>query len=416
MKDKIIEHLNDAAFLEDLYRSDRQAFRVAFYELCDSNADRTEARFWHHRLSYRPTAPEIGKRISWFFVLSAALITGFLVKLPAFFGLDEERYYPRNISFILFTALLIYFVRKHVLSVRTSVGIASILLVGVLFINWLPGTDESNTLMLSCIHLPLFFWALLGFVFTGAQPLAVWQQRPAFLRYNGDLIVMTSLLTSAVGVLSGVTIGLFSLIGIEIGEFYAQWILVLELSACPLVATYILDTNPNLINKVSPIIARIFSPLVLVTLVGYLIGFTLASKDPFNDREFLLLFNILLIGVLAIVFFSLVELPRAAAGKGALLITLLLSVVTIVVNSIALLAILYRIASWGFTPNRIAVMGANLLFFSHLVLIAMQLFKQYRQQAVEYSAIERTIAVFLPLYAGWAFFVAVVLPFIFSFS
>jgi hypothetical protein len=61
-------------------------------------------------------------------------------------------------------------------------------------------------------------------------------------------------------------------------------------------------------------------------------------------------------------------------------------------------------------------MGANLLFFTHLLLIAMQLFKQYRQQAVEYSAIERTIAVFLPLYAGWAFFVAVVLPFIFSFS
>jgi hypothetical protein len=175
--------------------------------------------------------------------------------------------------------------------------------------------------MLSCIHLPLFFWAILGFIFTGAQPLAVWQQRPAFLRYNGDLIVMTSLLTSAVGILSGITIGLFSLIGIDIGEFYVQWILVLELSACPLVATYILDTNPNLINKVSPIIARIFSPLVLVTLVGYLIGFTLASKDPFNDREFLLLFNILLIGVLAIVFFSLVELPRAAAGKGALLIT-----------------------------------------------------------------------------------------------
>jgi hypothetical protein len=407
MKDKIIEHLHDAAFLEDLYRSDRHAFRVAFYELYESIADRTEARFWHHRLSYLPTAPEIGKRISWLFVLSSALLTGFLVKLPSFFGLEEERYYSRNISFILFTALLIYFVRKHVLSVKTSVGVALVLLAGALFINWLPGTAESNTLMLSCIHLPLFFWAILGFVFTGAQPLAVWQQRPAFLRYNGDLIVMTSLLTSAVGILSGITIGLFSLIGIDIGEFYVQWILVLELSACPLVATYILDTNPNLINKVSPIIARIFSPLVLVTL---------ASKDPFNDREFLLLFNILLIGVLAIVFFSLVELPRAAAGKGALLITLLLSVVTIVVNSIALLAIFYRIASWGFTPNRVAVMGANLLFFTHLLLIAMQLFKQYRQQAVEYSAIERTIAVFLPLYAGWAFFVAVVLPFIFSFS
>lgn len=416
MKNKIIEHLDDAAFLEALYRSDRQLFRKAFYEVHETIADRPSAAFWHQRLSYQPATPVSGKKVPWFFLLATALVTGFLVKLPALFGLDEEKYYPRNISFILFTALLVYFARKHTLSVKTSIRIAAVLIAGVLFINWLPSKAESSTFILSCIHLPLFIWALLGFVFTGARPIAAWQQRPAFLRYNGDVIILTSLLTSAVGILSAVTIGLFSLIGLSIEEFYAQWILVLELSACPLMATYILDNNPNLINKVSPIIARIFSPLVLVTLVGYLIGFAWASKDPFNDREFLLLFNVLLIGVLAIVFFSLVELPRAAAGKGALLITLLLSVVTIIVNSIALMAIVYRISSWGFTPNRLAVMGANILFFIHLVLIALELFRQYRKREIEYISIEKTISTFLPLYAGWAFFVTVVLPFIFSFS
>ena len=123
-----------------------------------------------------------------------------------------------------------------------------------------------------------------------------------------------------------------------------------------------------------------------------------------------------LIGVLAIVFFSLVELPRSSSGRGALLITLLLSVVTIVVNSIALLAILYRISNWGFTPNRLAVLGANLLFFIHLILIAVQLVRQVRSKEVEFAAIEKTIAVFLPFYAGWALFVAVVVPLIFSFS
>jgi hypothetical protein len=223
-------------------------------------------------------------------------------------------------------------------------------------------------------------------------------------------------MTSAVMAISGITMGLFSLIGIQIGEFYFQWIMVIELSACPLVATYILDVNPQLVSKVSPIIARIFSPIVLVTLVGYLIGMAWASKDPFNDREFLLLFNLLLIGVLAIVFFSLVELPRSVSGRGALLITLLLSLVTIVVNSIALLAILYRISSWGFTPNRLAVLGANVLFFVHLILIALQLIKQYRNKEVEFAAIEKAIAIFLPLYAGWALFVAVVVPLIFNYS
>ena len=416
MRDKILAHLNDAATLESLYRSDKQAFRLAFFDVYTEIADRPQAAFWNERLRYKSTSVVFGRKADLLFIAATALVTAFLVKLPALFGVDEERYYPRNISFILFTALLVYFARKRQLSIKTCTAISAVLLAGALFINWLPATEDSSTFLLSCLHLPLFFWALLGFVYTGARSLSQWEKRPDFLRYNGDLIVMTSLLSSAVMALSGITMGLFSLIGLQIQEFYLEWILLIELSACPLVATYILDINPNLVNKVSPIIARIFSPLVLVTLVGYLIGIAWASKDPFNDREFLLLFNILLIGVLAIVFFSLVELPRAAAGKGALLITLLLSVVTIIVNSIALLAILYRISSWGFTPNRVAVLGANILFFVHLILIALQLFKQYRKKEVEFGAIEKVIAVFLPFYAGWALFVAMVVPIIFTFS
>jgi hypothetical protein len=416
MRDKILAHLNDAATMESLYRSDRQAFRLAFFDVYTEIADRPQAAFWNERLRYKSTSVVFGRKADLLFIAATALVTAFLVKLPALFGVDGDRYYPRNISFILFTALLVYFARKRQLSIKTCTAISAVLLAGALFINWLPANEDSSTFILSCLHLPLFFWALLGFVYTGARSLSHWEKRPDFLRYNGDLIVMTSLLSSAVMALSGITMGLFSLIGLQIEEFYLEWILLIELSACPLVATYILDINPNLVNKVSPIIARIFSPLVLVTLVGYLIGIAWASKDPFNDREFLLLFNILLIGVLAIVFFSLVELPRAAAGKGALLITLLLSVVTIIVNSIALLAILYRISSWGFTPNRVAVLGANILFFVHLILIALQLFKQYRKKEVEFWAIEKVIAVFLPFYAGWALFVAMVVPFIFRFS
>jgi hypothetical protein len=416
MKEKILAHLDDAAMLEALYRSDRHGFRTAFYEVHHEIAASPQASFWHQRLSYRSTPTHSGKKIDLLFLVATSLVTAFLVKLPVLFGIDEDRYFSRNISFILFTSLLIYFARKRQLSVITSVVVAILLMAGASFINWLPSTSDSSTFLLSCIHLPLFFWSVLGFVHTGAPSLSHWQKRPDFLRYNGDLIIMVSIMTSAVMAISGITMGLFSLIGIQIGEFYFQWIMVIELSACPLVATYILDVNPQLVSKVSPIIARIFSPIVLVTLVGYLIGMAWASKDPFNDREFLLLFNLLLIGVLAIVFFSLVELPRSVSGRGALLITLLLSLVTIVVNSIALLAILYRISSWGFTPNRLAVLGANVLFFVHLILIALQLIKQYRNKEVEFAAIEKAIAIFLPLYAGWALFVAVVVPLIFNYS
>lgn len=416
MKEKILEHLDDAAFLESLYRSDRQTFRAEFYKVYPDIAQQPFAAFWHQRLSYRAAPVVMGKKADLLFVAATALLSAFLIKIPALFGVNDENYYARNAGFILFTSLMCFFARKQKIALRAGIVVAGLLLAGAFFINWLPSSVESSTFILSCIHLPLFFWALLGFVFTGARSLTDWERRPDFLRYNGDLIILTSLFSSGILALSGITLALFNLIGLHIEEFYMQWVVVVEVAAAPLIATYILDTHPNLINKVSPIIARIFSPVVLITLVGYLVGICMAKKDPFNDREFLIFFNALLIGVLAIVFFSLVELPRSAAGRGAVLITLLLSVATLVVNSVALLAIAYRISSWGFTPNRLAVLGANLLFFIHLLLIALQLLKQYRKKEIVFAEVEKTIARFLPIYAGWALFVAVVVPFIFKFG
>ncbi|UJH92133.1 hypothetical protein LZ575_06015 [Antarcticibacterium sp. 1MA-6-2] len=105
-------------------------------------------------------------------------------------------------------------------------------------------------------------------------------------------------------IMTGITIGLFSLIGINIEQFYFEYVVVFGLPAIPILGTYLTQTNPHLVGKISPVIARIFSPLVLVMLVIYLVAMLYSGKDPYNDREFLLIFNVLLIGVMAIIFFS----------------------------------------------------------------------------------------------------------------
>ena len=74
--------------------------------------------------------------------------------------------------------------------------------------------------------------------------------------------------------------------------------------ASPIVATFIIRSLPAISDKLAPTIARIFSPLVLITLFVYLIFMVVNGKDPYNDREFLLVFNLLLLGVMAIVVFT----------------------------------------------------------------------------------------------------------------
>jgi hypothetical protein len=299
------------------------------------------------------------------------------------------------------------------LPLKVCLVVLAVFIGAALYINLMPLSLESDAMILSCIHLPLVGWSLLGIVYTGGS-IRQWEQRPEFLRYNGDVIVMGSLIVSGIMILSGITIGLFSLIGLSIADFYTKWILITELAAAPLMATYVIRFNPQLVNKVSPVIARIFSPVVLVTLVSYLIGIAIAQKDPYNDREFLLLFNGLLVGVLAIIFFSVVELQRTNESKLALWIIFLLAIVTIIVNVIALSAILYRIGSWGFTPNRTAVLGGNILFFVNLVLITLQLLKQLRGTTPDVNSVEKSIALFMPVYAIWAAVVTFFFPLIFG--
>src|SRR5690606_14182910 len=227
-------------------------------------------------------------------------------------------------------------------------------------------------------------------------------------------VVMTTLIVIAGGILTAITIGLFQLIGINIEEFYFQNIVVFGLPAAPIFGTYLIQTNPQLVGKVSPVIAKIFSPLVLVMLVIYLVAMIFSGKDPYNDREFLLIFNALLIGVMAIIFFSIAETSSTTKTKAEIWILLLLSVVTIIVNGIALSAIVFRIAEWGITPNRLAVLGGNVLILINLFLVTAQLTKVVSNKA-DINSVGITIARYLPVYIVWTIVVTFIFPFVFGF-
>jgi hypothetical protein len=226
---------------------------------------------------------------------------------------------------------------------------------------------------------------------------------------------MSTLILIAGGVTTGITIGLFSLIGYQIENFYFNNVVVVGLAAVPLVATFLTQTNPQLVSKVSPVIARIFSPIVLVMLVIYLFAIFYSGKDPYNDRDFLLLFNALLIGVMAIIFFSVAEATNTEKGQTEKWILFLLSVVTILVNAIAISAILFRISTWGITPNRLAVLGSNIFILINLLLVTIKLYGVVTKKS-NIVEVGGQIAIFLPVYVIWTSFVTFILPFLFNFE
>jgi hypothetical protein len=412
MKDEILSNLNNPMQLEKLYRADRSAFKRAFKALHPELKDNSLVGFWDARLSFAKEEISWGTGRELVLMIAAALLAGLIAKLPAIFHIHEDFFYPRNVGFIIFPILSAYFAWKNKLSTGKSALIAGIILVGVIFINLLPNVTKSDTLLLSCLHLLLVLWSAMGFAFVGGGRDSA-GKRLGYLSYNGDLVVMTTLIVIAGAILSGVTIGLFSLIGFKIEKFYFDNIVIFVLPAAPILGTYLTQTNPQLVGKVSPVIAKIFSPLVLVMLVIYLTAIIYSGKDPYNDREFLLMFNALLVGVMAIIFFSVAETSKKGKNLTEVWVLFLLSVVTIVVNGIALSAILFRISEWGITPNRLAVLGSNVLMLINLLLVTAQLFKALSKKA-DITGVGKAISLYLPVYSLWAFIVTFIFPFIFG--
>ncbi len=414
MKEEILVHLNNPHQLEKLYRTNKLRFKREFTLLYPGIKGNTLADCWNERLHYDNDELSWGNGRELLVVILAAITAGFIAKLPAIFMIDEDFFYPRNIGFILFPILTAYFAWKNKLSTGKMIFIAVVTVVSIIYINVLPDIKSSDTLILSSIHMVLLLWSLLGFSFVGEKVNNL-DKRLNFLKFNGDLLVMTGLILIAGGILTGITIGLFSLIGFNIEQFYFENIVIFVLPAAPILGTFLIQTNPQLVGKVSPVIAKIFSPLVVIMLIIYLAAIVYSGKDPYNNRDFLMIFNALLIGVMALIFFSVAESAKSGKTASGAWIMFVLSILTIVVNSIALTAILFRIAEWGITPNRAAVLGGNVLILIHLLIVAVQLFLTLRNKA-NISHVQKAIAVYLPVYMIWTFVVTFIFPLIFGFK
>ena len=407
MKEEIIASISNPAGLERLYRSNPAAFSRAFEAVYPQISHEVVAQIWQERLVVSTTS--WGSKNDWILLVTFAVLAGFFMQLPDLVHLSHNRYFPRNMSFFVMPGIGAYFAYKRGLGLRDLVGPICILVASVLFINLLP--EKSTTLLLTCLHIPILIWLAVGSIFAGSDA----GKRMDFLRYHGDLVVMTVVIGLAGGLFTALTLNLFNLVQLKIDDFYFRYIVLSILPSVPLFATLLVRQNTSLVSKISPVIARIFTPLVTITLAIFLVAIIFTGKDPYNDRDFLLIFNGVLIGVMALILFSLGEATKQHASRIHQYFLLALAVVAIIDNGIALSAIGFRLLEYGVSPNRLAVLGSNALVMVHLVLVTRHV-SRFLKGVETVEGIEKGLTSYLPYYAVWAAIVSFIFPLIFSFS
>ena len=164
----------------------------------------------------------------------------------------------------------------------------------------------------------------------------------------------------------------------------------------------------------APVLTRLFTPLFTILLLAFLA--TMAwTGNPINvKREILIGFDLLLAVIVGLVLYAASARDTQAPPDFFDGLQLLLVVSALVVDGVALAAIAARISEFGFTPNRVAALGENLILLVNLAWTAW-LYARFLRRRGSFADLERWQVAYLPVYAVWAALVVVVFPPLFGY-
>jgi len=162
-------------------------------------------------------------------------------------------------------------------------------------------------------------------------------------------------------------------------------------------------------------LARVFTPLFALMLVTLLVGVFWTRGIIDIEREVLILFDLLLVVVLALLLYAISARDPLSPPELFDWIQLLLVSCALVVDVFALINIASRLTEYGFSPNKTAALGLNLILLVNLAWSAL-LQTGFLRSSRGFEAVERWQMRYLPVYALWAAIIVVAFPPMFGWS
>ena len=407
----IRDSFDQPSLLEKLYRANKSDFRKSFEELYPELKGHPVAETWKARLDYWKPNFNWGTKKDRIFLIFLIISAGLFANFPFWMQWDIDQFYGKNIGFFLFsfTSLLFIYLSP---SKKPIIIYSVVTVMGGLYINLAPFESSSVTFQLVVVHLGLVLAGITGVAWLGTN-LSNLQQRIEMVKFGANLIIITGLLTLAFGLMTAITFGLYEAIGLDIERVFSTVILPTIGPSIPLISSFILFHNPKIINQISGIIAKLFTPLACLVLLIFIWSYWTGNQDAFENREALLIFNVLLIAVLVLIFFSVINIQDRNNHSTAIMI-LILNALALVVNMIALSGIVYRLNTYGITPNRMAILGSNILILTTLGFTLISLLKVIaKKKNIVYVGL--VMVKFLPIYLAWFAIVAITWPLFFGF-
>ena len=347
------------------------------------------------------------------FAVAAAVVVQ-VARLAAGFPDEEPTWLARNASLFVLPFLAGYFARRRQLDTRAlgpDGGRRS----------WSPRswststrTDaDSDTEILVALHLPVVLWFAVAYPYMGGT-IRSHERRMDFVRFTGEWFIYYVLIALGGGVLMGLTAAILEPTGVDVDRI-AEWVLPSGAAGAVIVAAWLVESKQRVVENMAPVLTMLFTPLFAVMLAGAAVVYAVTGLGGAFDRELVGVFDALLVVVLGLVLYGMSARDPSTSPDWMDGIQLVAVVSALVLDVMVLGAMIARIGDVGFSPNRTAALGLNLVLLVNLAGAAW-LSARFLMRRSRLHRLERWQTTYLPVFALWAAAVVVILPPLFGFS
>jgi hypothetical protein len=425
--DELETHLRDQ--IDDLSTAglaDDEAFLIAVKRLGEVNAVTAEFarehgdRLWR-QLVIAPPARESGGRSSFTAMLVASGLAVVIIQVARLLaGVDWPMapWFLRDLGLLVLPVLAGYFLWVRRAPVGLVLVLAAIVAVLAVVVNVLPFPVAQTfpvtpqTSILISLYLPVALWFVVGAAYVRGE-VGSSRRRMDFVRFTGEWAIYYVLIALGGAVLLGLTsLVLQPIIADRITDVFA-WVLPSGAAAAVIVAAWLVEAKKSVIENLAPVLTAIFTPLFAVMLLVAATVYLLNGIGRDFDRDLLIAFDALLLVVLGLVVYGISA--RDSRGKPALadILRLVAVVAAVVLDALVLGSMLARVGDLGFTPNRLAALGLNLVLLVNL-LGTVWLTARLLVRRATISVLERWQTGYLPVLAAWSLVVVLVFPAVFA--
>ena len=275
--------------------------------------------------------------------------------------------------------------------------------------------------VLAAIHIPLLCWVGLGISVLGFRSSI--QDRFAFLFRSVEVMITAGLYLIAGVAFGGITVGMFAALSINLPEIWMRLIAAGGFGLLPVLAIATIydprvppseqDFDQGLSRFIATMM-RLLLPLTLGVLVIYILVIPFNFVAPYENRDVLIVYNLMLFAILGLLLGAtpirgdvLSPALQTWLRRGIIAVAILVELV----GAYALSATVFRTIEGGLTPNRLTIIGWNVINMAILGWLLYRQFRDARGQWVE--SLQSVFGYATNAYLVWGLFLLIAVPLLF---